>query len=663
MKYILYISFLFIISSVYGQIQFERIPSYNYIQKLYYTGGTLWVIAGGKVLQILPTGDVITHSPNTKEIYCYYYSLVFTDKLHRLWLGSEACFDGTQWIYFENKIDTSEFYSYSAAIDSTGNIFFYTDIGLIKFSDGNFEKVEIPTLNIRNIVQLPQGKIAITDSANIYIYNSSVIIDTIPFLTESTYKTLFFVDSQNRFWCRHSEDTLAYMDDSGWHLKKVITDFIPAVCEDKVHNIWFAHGCSGKGVSKYNGSEMIDYSLPDGLCSEHTWALACAPDSSVKIGTWRGMSSYKNNQFTTSFLDGYASRQASDMLEFESGHYMVSGEGAISENNNGVWSYYILPFAAWGNYIESDNSVGNFKKSSNGHIWATTTRVGIFEYDGNTWINHNPTPGTTNYFEVAETSDNHVWIGSDNGLFEYDGVQWTRHDQTSGVPHDSVGTLIADSMNLWIGTPAGLFVYEDAQWNSTIIDEMVLKILKTNEGIIWALTNEYLYKYDNGNWYEYTLPQHSCYQLPVVTCDQNGNPIIYLSGTFYYFAINAFDKINDVPIYYAYLYFIHVTTDKYLWYGSDQGLYRSTYTLNINQLKPDYKMINIYPNPTQDYVIIDLPEYTSKVEIININGELIKQIIPQAGIVQINVKNLSAGLYAVRACSEKGTVTTKFVKE
>ena len=197
MKYILYISFLFIVSSAYGQIQFERIPSYNYIQKLCYTADTWWVIADGKILQVLPTWDVITHNLNTEKYYYCYFSLLFSDKQHRLWLGSEACFDGNQWTYFENKIDTTEFHPYSAAIDSAGNIFFYTDIGLIKFSNGNFEKFEIPTLDIWNIVQMPQGRIAITDSLNIYIFNGSAIIDTIPFLTESTYATLFFADSQN----------------------------------------------------------------------------------------------------------------------------------------------------------------------------------------------------------------------------------------------------------------------------------------------------------------------------------------------------------------------------------------------------------------------------------------------------------------------------------
>ncbi len=83
--------------------------------------------------------------------------------------------------------------------------------------------------------------------------------------------------------------------------------------------------------------------------------------------------------------------------------------------------------------------------------------------------------------------------------------------------------------------------------------------------------------------------------------------------------------------------------------------------INILQNEENYSLS--YPNPSQENIYINLPEYTRKVQVYNTNGDLIREIIPQKPVAEINVQGLPAGVYAVRIYHSGGVVTTKFVKE
>jgi hypothetical protein len=81
---------------------------------------------------------------------------------------------------------------------------------------------------------------------------------------------------------------------------------------------------------------------------------------------------------------------------------------------------------------------------------------------------------------------------------------------------------------------------------------------------------------------------------------------------------------------------------------------------SIHEIESDN--FKIYPNPTTDGLTIETPQ-KSIIEILNIEGQIIKIINNADTITTINLKNAACGVYIVRVKTDKEIVTKKFIKE
>lgn len=70
---------------------------------------------------------------------------------------------------------------------------------------------------------------------------------------------------------------------------------------------------------------------------------------------------------------------------------------------------------------------------------------------------------------------------------------------------------------------------------------------------------------------------------------------------------------------------------------------------------------SFYPNPTNDVLTITSKEPLSKVEFYSISGQKVKEI--NSNFEAISTKDLSSGMYIVKALSDKGSATAKLIKE
>lgn len=83
--------------------------------------------------------------------------------------------------------------------------------------------------------------------------------------------------------------------------------------------------------------------------------------------------------------------------------------------------------------------------------------------------------------------------------------------------------------------------------------------------------------------------------------------------------------------------------------------------VGINELNNSLNIL-LFPNPSTDRITIIVPK-KAKLEISNINGQIIKTIILESHESYIDIKDFPPGVYILKAITEKEIVTKKFIKE
>jgi len=72
--------------------------------------------------------------------------------------------------------------------------------------------------------------------------------------------------------------------------------------------------------------------------------------------------------------------------------------------------------------------------------------------------------------------------------------------------------------------------------------------------------------------------------------------------------------------------------------------------------------ISVFPNPANDYITFLIPE-KAKIEILNITGQVVRTTSTDGNAATLDLRNLSSGVYILKATTNNGVVTKKFIKE
>lgn len=70
--------------------------------------------------------------------------------------------------------------------------------------------------------------------------------------------------------------------------------------------------------------------------------------------------------------------------------------------------------------------------------------------------------------------------------------------------------------------------------------------------------------------------------------------------------------------------------------------------------------LTVYPNPVTELLSVNIPADVTRLQLLGADGRVLQQLLPN--LTQLNVTELAAGVYLLRAESAAGTMTTRFVK-
>jgi hypothetical protein len=69
--------------------------------------------------------------------------------------------------------------------------------------------------------------------------------------------------------------------------------------------------------------------------------------------------------------------------------------------------------------------------------------------------------------------------------------------------------------------------------------------------------------------------------------------------------------------------------------------------------------LKLFPNPTEDIVLIETEQPIESIEVFNINGNKLNEIRNRN---QVSLQGLTAGVYFLRIHSDKGSINKKILK-
>ena len=84
----------------------------------------------------------------------------------------------------------------------------------------------------------------------------------------------------------------------------------------------------------------------------------------------------------------------------------------------------------------------------------------------------------------------------------------------------------------------------------------------------------------------------------------------------------------------------------------------------ISEINNQNSELKIYPNPAQQYFIVELPkEQNFSLLVYDVTGQKVYENKNAIGTVKVDCSNFSNGIYFVRAVNQRTVLTGKMIKE
>lgn len=308
----------------------------------------------------------------------------------------------------------------------------------------------------------------------------------------------------------------------------------------------------------------------------------------------------------------------------------------------------------WFCVIECDN---------NGFPWVGTF-AGAFKMTAdNSWVLLHS--GYTE--EILATTDRVTWIAYQHELVRYEGESVNVFDKScfSSLATNSEG-------NLW-GTRNGLVFWDLWEFNGRNWNSFTPPFELFN---VWNLTidkkdkkwmSDYgglLISYDDMTWRKFYTPEPT--QIYSIATDNSSVWCGTMDGLMQFYSSQwTIYNTENSGLPSNIIYDIQVDSDGTKWLGTDQGLVTFSLTTSIGQDSKLNQQFELFPNPAHDYITLKIPGelQNSTVDILNIQGTVIKSIYLPSDQNNVDVSHFPVGIYLVRIQLEENNITKKFIKQ
>jgi len=341
--------------------------------------------------------------------------------------------------------------------------------------------------------------------------------------------------------------------------------------------------------------------------------------------------------------------------------------------------------ANWINYTTQDGLIDDFVNciaiAPNGDVWAGTD-VGVSRFNGTSWISYTTQGGLVNNMVnyIAVEASGIVWFATTNGVSRYDGLAFTSFTMADGLPAPMISYIYIDLNQVkwfctWMG---GVARYDDPGFTvintsnglpdnnvtSMVIDTLGNKYFGTYLGlVVFDAQNQYVKTLNHANGLYHDIVKD-------VAMDSKGN--IWVGIFVDYLMEGGISVISGTNTY-------HYSTNQGLvsvmverltsdlsdnvWIATGNGVshFQGQY-LSIDQSTP-FNPLMIYPNPATSFVQIQSgSKKPTRCDIVDIHGRAVIAVMLNEGNGTIDLTDIPAGLYLVRASNSQAVYTAKLIR-
>ncbi|HYF02766.1 MAG TPA: two-component regulator propeller domain-containing protein [Patescibacteria group bacterium] len=242
--------------------------------------------------------------------------------------------------------------------------------------------------------------------------------------------------------------------------------------QDKSGRLWF--GTTGEGVYRYDGNSFKNFTVKDGLNSNHIACIYEDNTGNIWFGTMDGICRYDGKIFSRVPITVSRSK---NLLSYDSPRLQKE-----------------ISVDSYGNPSE-ENAVWDIIQDRTGRFWFGTTD-GIYRYDGKTFTHFSHNDGVIN---------------------------------NSGLPINKIERIVEDtSGNIWFGgrTNEGIFRFDRKSITNYKPDgkNWLRPVLKDKTGNIWFSNWLSVYRYEGQSFVNFTKNDGSCFKGSTFMIeDKNGN--------------------------------------------------------------------------------------------------------------------------------------------
>jgi ligand-binding sensor domain-containing protein len=364
-----------------------------------------------------------------------------------------------------------------------------------------------------------------------------------------------------------------------------------------------------------------------------------------------------------------------------------SGDQTVSFDNDSTWQSKL---SQCGSILFAYGRASCFDK--NNVLWERTSGNRVYSLTNGTngyWTFYNSSAtglsAMDGIYDLTVDHHNNKLFGGIYGLIKYNDTAFTLKDTANfGLPFEPVVKVKVDkNNNLWIvGGTNEIAKYDGTTWVVSSVPfstTQAYNMCVDSTGNVWLVRGTFgggIYKFDGSVWTNYTtsnslIPNNSIFGI---TIDKNN--VFWMS---YPGGLTKFDGTNWTNFDASTGYpgtgngFLNVDRRNNIWNTNGNGVivFNETGIIGIDEIDRQMGALGVYPNPATSQLTIEFTlaeTKTASIAIKNILGETVRIIATAALIkgnnkIEMDVSELTSGIYFVQVKNKSKVYSTKFIKQ